>query len=291
MSIFAKKQDVFTVDELETKVSPDEDPFLRNIDQVLSTVAKTFIYKLPLFVQLFIRQSKQLFSRFTVVQGIDGSNVFNALNQVAQKQTNLLLIDEDLNGIYAHLLTVAKPSLLRAIPSSVAAEEDRVFEIVKWLFIPMRINTKTIPVEEKHSLLKAWFSTVFTLPLYADYLNYYSKLYPNVVKSAIAFQRGIINKDYEPNVAVIDKLVSLNGDTIDAALSTIRKSNNNTFVLIRAYVVMMLITSNDVLRKLCPNINSCKAICPSYDGAWLAPLDTLVSAQLSSLSKLIERME
>lgn len=291
MSLFSKKQDIFTIEELESKINPDEDPFLRNIDQVISTVTKTFIFKLPIFIQLFIRQSKQLFSRFNAVQGIDGSNIFNSLNQISQKQTNLLISDEDLNGIYAHLLSVAKPTLLRAIPSSISTDEDRVFEIVKWLFIPMRINTKTIPIDEKHNLLKAWFSTVFTLPLNSDYLNYYSKLYPNIVKSAIAFQRGVINKDFEPNMQVIEKLVSLSGDTIDAALSTIRKSNNSTFVLIRAYVVIFLITSNDVLRKLCPNINSCKAICPSYDGAWLAPLDTLVSAQLSTLSKSIERME
>ena len=278
MSLFSKKQDIFTIEELES-------------NQVISTVIKTFIFKLPIFIQLFIRQSKQLFSRFNAVQGIDASNIFNSLNQISQKQTNILLSDEDLNGIYAHLLSVAKPTLLRAIPSSISTDEDRTFEIVKWLFIPMRINTKTIPIDEKHNLLKSWFSTVFTLPLNGEYLNYYSKLYPNIVKSAIAFQRGIINKDFEPNMQVIEKLVSLNADTIDAALSTIRKSNNNTFILIRAYVVIFLITSNDVLRKLCPNINSCKAICPSYDGAWLAPLDTLVSAQLSILSKSIERME
>ena len=290
MSLF-KNDDVFSLSEFDSKITPDEDPFLRNIDQVLSAITKTFLNKLPLFISLFIRQSKQLFSRFNISLSPTGDRIFNSLRQASKKETNIVFSDDEFRQICICLINNCKPYLLRSISSSIEDDEEKAFEITKWLFIPMRINVKTIPEDEKHILMKSWFSTIFTLPLWTNYLTSYSKAYPNVVKSALSFQHGVINKDLEPNVQIIDKLSTLSGDTIDAAISTIRKTDNPTFTLIRTFMIIVLITSTDILRKLCPNISACISICPNYDGGWLDPLDSLVSQQITKIGKLIERLE
>lgn len=278
------------IDQFESKVDPSEEPFLRELPSIISIVVRSFLQHLDIFVNLYRRQEKTLF------QGVlDGSKLFNSIYsmmQLSKSSSSATINDEEFNTLISSLVSrIGQASTINRYITSLNPQTDidKVFEVVKWLIVPIRLNTRTIPSNERELILKSWFSIVFTLPLNPEYITGYSNAYPIHSESANTLFRTVLSDSSQARSA-ISQIQSLGDEIINAALSSGRITNN-TYRVIRGVTVMFIITSVDIIQKFCPNLSSCIAVCSEFDGRWIEPLDMVVNDQLQTISRYIQRLE
>lgn len=266
---------------------PEEDIHLINLPQTVTALMKVFVQHSPLFLSLYVNQERQLFSRNV---DLSADEMFRKLMKLDGKTTNLLFSTDDYNRLIVAIISKIKASHLRFV-ETMETEEMKVFELTKWLFAPMRLNTATIPEEMKKKMLRVWLSLVFTLPISASINSSIAKTLPRIAKDISSFTKIIVQADYTINHAVLIKFSEMGDDAIEAALSPVGDKTNDTFRIIRSLTIMMLNYSIDIYRKFCPNIDLCRSVYPEYDGAWVDPLDSLVMVQTRKITEIYQHLD
>lgn len=287
---------------ISSSINTQNEALLINLDKTINILCRVFVKNLKLFLRMYYAQSTQILNRYSKATffDLDAGDMFNnyicLYPSAKNPENNVLITDKDFRQItfsFYEILKTPKFSQLRVLTDE--HKDDYVmtmWECCKYLIIPIRLNYQTIPPIEKENVLRKWISTVFTLPFFNIYTDRYSEIYPHSVELLQKlYSIFVLNKDGNFSFTeASDRIEKLDDKVIDSFIGPLSSESNLTDTAIRMFVVVMLYSSIDIVKKYCPNIHECKQINPGYSGSWINSFDNIVSEQIRKISSVINNI-
>lgn len=165
-------------------------------------------------------------------------------------------------------------------------EESYAWSLCHYFFVPVRLIRGTIPKQTRFFMLKRWLTTCMTLPR----VNPYTNKFKDVIGRFEEMQQKTKTLDELPNkIQQIENTISKT--FIDNTITKKRIATvNDSMLILRVSMNVFVLASVEILRKFCPNYEECSKVNPDYNGAWIDPLDSLCSSQITALNGLCDFM-
>ena len=288
------------LDVLSTTIDISKEPFLLRISDVTKVLCRMLIKNLDIFMRLFYYQSKSIFARSNKLTfySLDAGDIYQSFRMqypsAKNKLSQTILLDSDFARLSLTFTEEIKHFVtLNTFTEGIENPTELMWEVLKYMMIPVRINPVTIPVEERERILRFWLSTIFTLPLLDSYNEkhfHYQKavsairsLYP-----ALKLQEEKESSIPTFNVQKLNELASIPSEVVDYYVSPITPGKNRLDLIFRTYMYIAFHAMIDIIRKPCPNLSECKSINPDYQGDCIEMLDECVNAQIKKLQEVIK---
>lgn len=279
-------------DVLTTTINLEKEPYLIHLNDVLKILLRVLMKNIDIFAKLQYYQLEELFT---------GSNklmLTNDAGDIYQYLRMKFLTGRDekyksiLNDNEFNLICMVFTEQIKDFPSIYSFANihtnafDKVWDICKYLIIPIRLNPATIPRNERERILRLWLSIIFTLPINKSYNNRYLSYGSSVEQLRYLYDvlKPTEIKDGNPifDASKIKIISETKNELIDQIVSpTTLKSQ--VAVIFRTYLFISLRVCIEVIRKSCPNLKECKMVNADYDGEWLHPFDEFVSGQIKKI--------
>lgn len=288
------------LDVLSTTIDISKEPFLLRISDVTKVLCRILIKNLDIFMRLYYYQSKTMFSRANKLTfySLDAGDIYQSFRMqfpsAKNKTAQTILMDSDFARLELTFTEEIKHFVtLNTFTEGIENPTELMWEVLKYMMIPVRINPVTIPTEERERILRFWLSTVFTLPLLDTYNEkhfHYQKaiaalrsLYP-----ALKLQEEKDTQIPTFNIQKLNELASIPSEVVDYYVAPIAPGKNRLDLIFRTYMYVSMHAMIDIIRKPCPNLAECKAINSDYQGDCIEMLDECVNSQIKKLQDVIK---
>lgn len=288
------------LDVLSTTIDISREPFLIRISDVTKVLCRTLIKNLDIFMRLFFYQSRDIYGRSTKLTFYtsDAGDIYQSFRMkypdCKNKISRVILMDSDFARVsLVFVEEVKKFTTLNTFTEGIENPTEVMWEVLKYMMIPVRINPGTIPANERERILRLWLSTVFTLPL----LDAYNEKHANIYQKAVSALRNLYkavkqgnDKEDIPtfNTKTMGDLASIPPEVVDYYVSPITPGKNKLDLTFRTYMYVAMHAMIEIIRKPCPNLKECKNINPDYKGDCIEMFDDCVNAQIKKIQEVIK---
>lgn len=270
----------FDFNELHLEYS--KDPKYIYIEESFKCLIVAIIANLAISQKILKEQS------FEGCDKLDAGDIFNGLMIKNYSGTDHPdeLSNEDLMAIASVFKQqIEKQPHLKIYAMNSTDPINCLFDILHYMFIPIRLDVETIPDSIKLQSLRKWLTLVMTLPFQFIYSSQYEKSINGITFLQEATEK-MLSSDH-----VLIRISSVQPEFIVKTIAR-NHTSNTTQRFIRLVGHMVIILSIEILRKYCPNILECCRINPSYNGVWLnLAFDNIFQQQVSELTKITECFE
>jgi hypothetical protein len=147
---------------------------------------------------------------------------------------------------------------------------DIMFECCKYFFIPVRLNSDSIPHEKKETDLRNWLLVVMTLPFIRNYTDKYYSIVDNIQNIYSAYDKFELQDTIQTFVNTLSfKWIQNN------VISEVYNQNHPAQIFIRVFIHVSLLASIEILKIYNPTLEDAKVFNTNYDGTWLIPVDPM----------------
>lgn len=266
----------------ELKLDYSKDPKYIYLEESFRCLMVSVIANLSVSLRLTKEQ------KFDGCDKLDAGDIFNGLmikNHGQSDPSDELSPEELMEIATVFKQQVEKQNHLKIYALKQANPIDCLFDLLHYMFVPIRLDASTIPEGVKFHSLRRWLTLVMTLP----FQFIYSTQYENTI-NGITFLHEATEKMFS-NEQVLQRISSVAPDFVMKTIARNRTSNS-TQHFIRLVSHLIIILSIEILRKYCPNIVECCRINPSFNGVWLnLAFDNMFQQQVSELTKITECLE
>lgn len=260
------------MDSLDT-LSPTDSPSFLYLDRTL----RLFPMIIMKYSNVFVKLSQcDIFSLRKDNGEITYANdIFNVI--VSSKEDLSDISIELPNNIFEMVVDdfytqATNDSTLRPI----IADKDKytaMWYLCKDFFVPIRVITTSMSLNERNSQLRKWLSIVLTEPYINQYFLRFNKIidvdhlntYEEII-NRLKEDPSIMTKTYQNMLASNVNLKLMLGES---------KPNGKPVMFIRTNIRIMLLASIEIMERYCPNLIECRMSNPRYNGTWLHSADQL----------------
>ena len=157
---------------------------------------------------------------------------------------------------------------------------ENLFELTKFFFIPVRLDTSTLNESLRYKSLKSFISTITTLEFNSIYLSKYTTIINNL-QTLQKLANMIVNSS-----GMVEKIEKLQESFILDSLGNIYNTKNSTQIFIRTFGMLLIQVFIEIIKRYNPIIQECIKINPSYNGEWVNPFDPIFNEQISDVRKM-----
>ena len=157
---------------------------------------------------------------------------------------------------------------------------ENLFELTRFFFIPVRLDTSTLNESLKYKSLKSFISTISTLEFNTIYLSKYTTIINNIQNL-----QKIVNM-INNSSGMVEKIEKLQDGYIFDSLGNIYNEKNSTQLFIRTFGMILIQMSIEIVKRYNPIILECIKINPNYNGEWINPFDPIFNEQISDIRKI-----
>lgn len=232
-------------------------------------ITKHFIYSLLKNFNTIIR-----ISEITIPENVTGGKLFNTLTVV--NESNLVNDDELVNIANVFKASIGN-SNLKTISQKMNDPIKHFLYFTKYLYVPVRLDYKTIPEDLQIKFCKVWLTTVLLL---ISNSNYFMK-YTSFINKIDVYKQCLGTLLTNPDTRM--KLLSFSYQQIEILLSTTPSQTNNLHIFMSVLNKLVATIHEEIIQKFCPNYNSCQYINKNYDGSWISPFDSDINLQLEQI--------
>lgn len=252
-----------------------DDPKFQHLQDTLRVLAYVFTHHIDLWLQMY-RNLNFMLTGFT---NLTASMFFNHLMKSNAESSE---ISKEHFNIVANTFVEAikqTPTLKRYVEN----DGDAVLTMWKfchYLFVPVRLNEDTIPLDVKVNSLKRWITTVFVIPFNIEYTSKFSNLIKryNVIHDGIEKMTDMAIQQFKTNIKI---------DWINKIINDYYNVGQFTQEFIRTFMYVLVLSSIDILKKYNPFVKEACAINPNYDGRWIPSFgDEMINIQLRKINEL-----
>ena len=155
-----------------------------------------------------------------------------------------------------------------------------MFEMCKYFFIPIRLDTDSLQDNMKYKSLKVFITAVSVLAFNTIFISRYSTVI-NTISTLQKIADMIVN-----NASMLERIEKLSERNIIESIGNLYNSNNSTQIFIRTLGNIFIQISIEVIKRYNPCITECIKINPNYNGEWVNPFDPLFNEQIADIRKL-----
>lgn len=275
-------------DALSSTINLDQEPFLIYINDVFKILCRVLLKNFGIFAKLHYHQVTNLFRNSKSLYMVtDAGDVYQYLRSkfTSPKNTTVeyVLKDDEFESIcLSFIQQIRDYPKINGCVSKYPDDFDKIWEVCKFLILPVRVNSQSIPRNEKERILRLWMSVSFCIPMLEIYNNKYLPYGANVQALRTLPKIILTNDDKKLNFEVIKRLQASDNLIIETFVSP-TAADNKTNKIFKTYMFILVCVSIEIINKSCPNLTECKAINPNYDGQWIYVFDDYVGQQIKKI--------
>jgi hypothetical protein len=259
----------------------------------LDDILRCLGFCLTQHVSLWLEKTKLIEQQVSSLETVDAGLIFNIYSCSENKNENFLS-DEEFKLISTSFFQCAKslpklsiqipqpPKSLRGIDSKTITDgPDLLFEFLRYFICPIRLDHSTLPSDLKYKSLKIWLVLCFTFPFIEKYNEKWGGYLNNIELLNQIKQRFIADHS-----KITDFKQKINCKQICDLLTPSFKTSSVSTIFIKSFLHVLLLISQEIIKKYCPCYGEVNGINPNYDGAWLSPFDSLYCLQVQKIKNL-----
>lgn len=275
-----------TLNLINFHISFKDDPKYINLDISLRVLITALIKNMRISARLLQAQN------YTIDAETTAGNIYNGLYITHPSSSNTNSTDEindiDFNSFCVIFKNIMDETKLGVYSKPINDPRLCTFEFLHYLFIPVRADVSTLSTDIKINSLRKYITVLMFLPYMEDYIERYLEAINNMEFVKNVHSAIIQDVNGKGSTNIVEQMVNMKYDFISKCLQTSYTTSNTMMVYIRVYTNIIILSSIEILKKWCPNINECIRINPDFDGSWINSFDTIVNEQLQYIQDLVK---